>query len=153
MTSTICALPGCKSPVSRSNQTYCCKAHRQLAYVREKRRQAPGMDTDAGKASTSAVAPARSTAELREMASEAGPPTPARPCTRPGYPEGIFEAKDGNGLPLFIDADGHRLLRVWGPSLLSDFQLRHMSLSPTKHGWVVERPGATAAFQFYRSNG
>ena len=42
MTSTICALPGCKNPVSRSNQTYCCKAHRQLAYVREKRRQAPG---------------------------------------------------------------------------------------------------------------
>ena len=36
----ICALLECDKPVERSNQEYCCQQHRQLAYVREKRRQA-----------------------------------------------------------------------------------------------------------------
>ena len=67
-TIAICALPKCDNPVSRSNQTYCCKAHRQLAYVREKRRQPQGSGTATGKASTGAPAAAASAFPSEEMA-------------------------------------------------------------------------------------
>ena len=49
---------------------------------------------------------------------ETGPPrrssASAVPCTRTGYPEGIFEAKDAIGLPIFFDCDGKRLYASTG---------------------------------------
>ena len=80
---------------------------------------------------TRAPTVAGGTVELKETASEPFLPTAARPCERPGYPEGLFEAKDAHGLPIFFDPDGRRLRRVWGPGTISDFQLANMNLRRT----------------------
>ncbi|HEV2900327.1 MAG TPA: hypothetical protein VGX71_21325 [Pseudaminobacter sp.] len=54
------------------------------------------------------------------------------PCKKPGYPPGLTEARDSDGLPAFFSDQGDRLLRVWqGTVALSTVELRVMRLEPT----------------------
>ncbi len=126
----ICALPGCERPVSRTNQSYCCKAHKQQGY------RAKNRNTEGGAVSQDQETVTRhSAATPAPLASkETAYPTPlsasARPCTRKGYPPDLFEARDRDGLPVFFDADGRRLLRVHGPNALSEIELSIQKLIP-----------------------
>jgi len=56
--------------------------------------------------------------------------------TRAGFPDGLSEGRDGDGLPAFYDEDGVRLFRVWGPNMVSDLQLPQMGLDPTALGFL-----------------
>ena len=49
-------------------------------------------------------------------------------ATALGSPSGLWEGRDGDGLPVFFDEDGRRLFRNWGSNSISDLQLRHMEL-------------------------
>jgi hypothetical protein len=131
----ICALPGCDNPVKRPNQDYCCKQHRQLAYVHEKRRQNPSQNLSPVLSPTKSVdsAPdeAREAVESKITATARPHLSSAKPCTRNGYPNGLLEAKDENGLLIFFDTNGERLSRIWGPNDISDVQLRQLKLKRT----------------------
>jgi hypothetical protein len=80
---------------------------------------------------TRAPGTAADAVELKETASDRYLLASAKPCRRPGFPDGIFEARDGAGMPLFFDRDGERLFRIWGPNTISDFQLHNMGLKRT----------------------
>jgi hypothetical protein len=62
---------------------------------------------------------------------KAEPRSTLRPCTRPGFPPGLFEGADGEGLPIFFNDIGP-LIRVWGTAQPSDLQLRNMRLETTE---------------------
>jgi predicted nucleic acid-binding Zn ribbon protein len=54
------------------------------------------------------------------------------PCRRPDWLSGLLEGVDSDGLPIFFDGHGDRLLRVWqGTVALSAVELRVMRLEPT----------------------
>jgi hypothetical protein len=108
-------------------QKYCSTRCRVAANRSEKRNKVGVVGRNVTRA------PARPTGavELKEMASDRYLPASAKPCTRPGFPNDIFEARDGAGLPLFFLPDGERLLRIWGPNTIPDFQLHNMGLKRT----------------------
>ena len=50
-----------------------------------------------------------------------------RPPRCPGFPEGFFEARDWDGLPVFFDGNGERLYRSGVRATSPTFQLRGMT--------------------------
>ncbi|MET0597636.1 MAG: hypothetical protein ABWZ57_07175 [Mesorhizobium sp.] len=124
----VCALPDCESPVSRSNQAYCCKAHKQLGYRARNRNTEGGEVAQDQETVTRPSAPEPPTLASKQTAFRTALSASARPCTRKGYPPGLFEVRDQDDLPIFFDADGRRLHRVHGPNALSEIELSMQKL-------------------------
>ncbi|RWJ97006.1 hypothetical protein [Mesorhizobium sp.] len=59
-----------------------------------------------------------------------------------GYPPGLGMRADADGLPIFFDAQGNRLCRIWGSKRLSAVELHTMKLESAE----IEFPGGC----FYR---
>ncbi|TIS60721.1 MAG: hypothetical protein E5W93_10280 [Mesorhizobium sp.] len=133
----ICA--GCGAPFSPNRpDRRCCSASCRKRLERRRKRDtvvSPGESVTQPPGAASAAVP-------RVETPPAGSVSRLTPCARPGYPPGLFESVDSDGSPIFFDADGDRLFRVWGPNRLSAVELRTMKLGGTEFGF----PGG----HFYR---
>ena len=128
----ICAACGKEFTPKRAGRRFCSDGCKQLNYRNQQSnsRNTGYMDTSEG--ADRAQEADGGTLRGRKRAILAELPPSAKPCTRSGYPEGLFEAKDQIGLPVFFTAEGEQLTRITGPGTISDFQLRNMRLQRTE---------------------
>ncbi|RWH76854.1 MAG: hypothetical protein EOQ86_19695 [Mesorhizobium sp.] len=139
LSAMICEGCGKSFEPSRLDQRCCsavcrAKAHRQRSKTRAFSAAIPSPTKNVRAAPASA-------GDDENRVSKAVPHS-LKPCSRHGYPFGLFEGIDADGFPIFFEAHGDRLLRVWGQSSLSAVELRTVKLEVTE----LEFPGG----RFYR---
>ena len=119
-----CTICGAAFEPYQQRQRFCSTACRKAAWRREKR--------PVGHSGTGETFHALSAAPV---AAGNGNKAAFELCRRPGFPPGLTEGRDRDGLPIFFSEDGARLHRIWGPANISELQLRQMRLERTEHAF------------------